>query len=320
MNKINGVEIFRAGDWGSQGKFTEDDLDQIAAAYDPAVHEAPFTIGHPEDNKPAWGWIKRLYRKGVSLFADGEILDELADALARGIFKKRSAAIYKNFGTPGKLYLRHVALLGAMPPAIKGMADLTFAADAGDFTAFEFEEKNKEEATMPEPTEDKGKLIYSAEALNAIVAQEVLKKESELTAKFNEMSKERDNEIAKLTAELKTAQSKAEEFADAAAKVEIETFVEGLVKEGRVSPKMKPGVIGVLERAHKNDVELFAELKKNYSTADKVVEFSEATDAAGMSGGVGQKTDAKTDSLFKALGVTAEDVKKYDGAEFRLGN
>ena len=32
----------------------------MAAAYNPAQREAPLCIGHPKDNKPAWGWVQAL--------------------------------------------------------------------------------------------------------------------------------------------------------------------------------------------------------------------------------------------------------------------
>ena len=47
VNEIE-LEVFRVGDYGDKGAFSEDDLDRIAADYDPAVHEAPVTIDHQQ--------------------------------------------------------------------------------------------------------------------------------------------------------------------------------------------------------------------------------------------------------------------------------
>ena len=40
------LEIFRAGDYGDKGSWGEGELDQLAADYDPALHEAPVTLDH----------------------------------------------------------------------------------------------------------------------------------------------------------------------------------------------------------------------------------------------------------------------------------
>ena len=98
------------------------------AAYDPAVHQAPITIGHPRDNLPAYGWIGSLSFDETEKTVDAEpvqLEDAFVSMVKDGRFTKRSASWYlpdaASNPTPGKLYLRHVAFLGAQPPAIKGL-------------------------------------------------------------------------------------------------------------------------------------------------------------------------------------------------------
>ena len=59
------LQIFRPGRHtamsGEALKFSKADLRAIADCYDPALHEAPIVIGHPELNKPAFGWVKSLH-------------------------------------------------------------------------------------------------------------------------------------------------------------------------------------------------------------------------------------------------------------------
>src|SRR5690606_10586760 len=59
-----GIEIFKAGtrtdDSGTVHTISKADLAASVAAYDPAVHEAPHTVGHPKHNAPAYGWVERL--------------------------------------------------------------------------------------------------------------------------------------------------------------------------------------------------------------------------------------------------------------------
>lgn len=139
------LEIFRTGlhtDMsGATLSFSAADLDQVVAGYNPKQHEAPVVIGHPKTNAPAWGWVKGLRRKGEVLEANVDQLHPaFAEALKTSQYKKRSASFYlpKSPGnpTPGKMSLRHVGFLGAMPPAVKGLEDVSFAGSAG--TTFEF--------------------------------------------------------------------------------------------------------------------------------------------------------------------------------------
>lgn len=135
------VEIFRAGDYGDKGVFDENDLDRVIANYDPDTHEAPACIGHPADNAPAYGWASRLMRSGKTLLAKFKEVDPAFErAVKAGRFKKRSAAFY--LGSDGKIAgLRHVGFLGAQPPEVKGLKNLSFD-DAGQrFTAVDFGEE-----------------------------------------------------------------------------------------------------------------------------------------------------------------------------------
>ncbi|MBP8147117.1 MAG: hypothetical protein KAX94_03235, partial [Acidovorax sp.] len=123
-----GIEIFRAGrhtdDAGRVHEFSEADLDGMAASYSPQLREAPLCVGHPQDNLPAYGWVKSVGRnaQGVLTIATHSVEPQFAEMVAARRFPKRSASFYPpnspNNPTPGKWYLRHVAFLGAQPPAI----------------------------------------------------------------------------------------------------------------------------------------------------------------------------------------------------------
>jgi len=130
------MEIFRAGTHtdgaGNTRAYTNADLDKIAASYNPTVHEAPVVIGHPKDNSPAWGWVKSLQRQGSALFAElKDLVPEFVTCVKNGMYKKRSIALYPDMS------LRHVGFLGGMPPAVKGLADIAFAANDNS-TVIEF--------------------------------------------------------------------------------------------------------------------------------------------------------------------------------------
>lgn len=135
------LHIFKTGTQtdmrGTVLTFSEADLAACAAAYDPAVHEAPIVIGHPKTDDPAWGWVASLKSDGTGLFAEPSQVDpafsELVDA---GRYKKISASFYLPDSpanpVPGVYYLRHVGFLGAQPPSIKGLKQVEFSeADEG---------------------------------------------------------------------------------------------------------------------------------------------------------------------------------------------
>lgn len=112
--------------------FTEADLAATCAAYDPAKHEAPLVIGHPTHNLPAYGWVKSLtFNAGGIEAATAQVNTEFAELVASGAYKKISASFYApnspSNPVPGIHYLRHVGLLGAQPPAVKGLRSPSFA-------------------------------------------------------------------------------------------------------------------------------------------------------------------------------------------------
>jgi hypothetical protein len=121
------LEVFKSGTHtsgnGVTKTYTDADLDHIAKTYnDQKDHEAPLVIGHPSTDAPAHGWAKELKVAGSKLLAYvDQIADGVVDSVKRGEYKKISIAIY-----PDGL-LRHIGLLGAMPPAVKGLAPVQFA-------------------------------------------------------------------------------------------------------------------------------------------------------------------------------------------------
>lgn len=125
------IAIFKTGEHtdssGRKRNWTTQDLDHAVKSYDARNNEVPLVIGHPETNKPAWGWVEGLKRVGEVLYAKPhQVVKEFAQMIEKGMFKKRSVSFYPD-GT-----LRHVGFLGAQPPAVKGLEDIKFVFD-GDF-------------------------------------------------------------------------------------------------------------------------------------------------------------------------------------------
>ena len=116
-------QIFRAGTHttmaGKDITFTETDLAVMAATYSEAVRPANLVLGHPENDQPAHGTVKKLFLKGSKLYALADAGKALVDLVKAGRYGNVSAAFIPTKN--GQWYLRHVGFLGAMPPAVKGM-------------------------------------------------------------------------------------------------------------------------------------------------------------------------------------------------------
>lgn len=246
MDPFKGVEVFRAGSHvdstGRPHTFSEADLDKIAT-YNPATHEAPVVIGHPEQNAPAYGWVSRVYREGPVLKADfKDVAPEFADLVKAGRFKKRSISLYPDGS------LRHVGFLGAVPPAIKGLRDVAFAE--GEAVTYEFGE--------PEPEADKSIFTRFAEAFLGLVAphndkpaggpaekeepmtgkEETAVQVAALTAKMAEFSEglaAKDKQIADLTAANKALTNRVDATVATGRRTEIGQFCEGLAAKGQLT-------------------------------------------------------------------------------------
>ena len=112
------LELARAGSHNGI-ILTPEDLLDMAENF---VSDVPVTVGHEaDDSMPAYGWVT-----SVELSADGGVLvgeielgAELAEAFAEGRYKNWSIGAARN--DEDRLYLHHVAFLGAVPPMIKGL-------------------------------------------------------------------------------------------------------------------------------------------------------------------------------------------------------
>jgi hypothetical protein len=215
------IHAFRAGchtdGAGIETCFSPADVAAIAASYDPAVHKAPIVLGHPASDDPAYGWVGGLDAQGGDLYAHpDQISADLAEAVRRGDYRNVSVSLYRpdspNNPKPGAYYLRHLGVLGASVPAVKGLAPLKFAS-GDDFLTIQF----TEHSMQPDKT------------------AEFAEREAAIQAKEAEFA-EREAAI----------QAKEAEIAAAAARKRragIVEFAEKLAAEGRVLPRQKAGLV-----------------------------------------------------------------------------
>ncbi len=308
------IEIFRAGTFatraGDEITFSDADLAAIAAAYDPAVHEAPLVAGHPKHDDPAQGWVTGVEFVGGRLVAEvDQVNPEFAAAVGRGEYKRISAAFYpptsKANPKPGQFYLRHVGCLGAMPPAVSVLKPLHFTAGDDDFVDVEFAQGDAAPGALLRQLRDwlTGKLGI-ADADGAPPGQPVSWADdtapspafSSPTDTGVTMTKPDAAALDKRQADLDAREARFKEREVAFAEQERvqlrkdnEAFLDDLVKQGRFLPAQKGNTLAFMESLVASDLVVeFAEgdgksakikpldaYKRQLSALPKVVEFGE---------------------------------------------
>lgn len=235
------IAIARTGEFadssGRKHRFTPELLDEIAANYAASEEEAPLVFGHPKDNEPAQGWVKALKSEGGKLFAEiAQISADAKEKVQNGLYRYVSMSLH-----PCGKKLRHVGLLGAVPPAISGLGAVEFAEDGRltiNFSAAELAPALKPEG---EPMEN--------------MLKELQTKNAELEARAGALQKALDEALAGRAAAEKQAEATAAEFSAYKGEVkagERRARLEALTKEGKVTPAEHERInamLDALERA-----------------------------------------------------------------------
>lgn len=300
---MNRLHIFRSGRHtatdGQSYEFSEADLTAIAAAYDPAKHEAPLVVGHPKHDDPAYGWVASLSAGAAGLQAEPDQVEPaFAEMVAAGRFKKISASLYPpkhpSNPVPEGWYLRHVGFLGAQPPAVKGLKSAAFAEADG---AIEFMEHWQQRSVQSLFRRLREWLIESSGVEKAdqvlpdyeITGLDVPSEPAPVptsyaegsdpaqTTEGDEMSAEDKARLAALEAEHAALQTQAASFAEREARIaaaeraarvnEIAEFVGGLVTGGKVLPKDQAGLVAFMAGPNEAGVIEFGEGESKKSQA-----------------------------------------------------
>lgn len=271
------IHAFRAGihttSAGEKIEFTEAEMAATAAAYDPAIYAAPFVIGHPKSDSPAYGWAKGLVVDGADVYADPEqVQPEFAEMVNSGAFRNRSMKWYRPTDpgnpVPGVWYPQHIGFLGAMPPAIKGLKPAELAAnDQGVEVEFgQWEDRTiaglfrrlREWFIGAHGQETADKVIpgWDVDALAEEAARETHEvfpapafaegSTIEEPAVTPEQAAALEAENAALKARMIEAENRDKAAKAAAIKTAAVQFCEGLIGEGKLLPAEKDSAVGLL--------------------------------------------------------------------------
>lgn len=298
----NLIEIFRGGTHtdmrGTTLAFGESEIAGIAAAYDPALSEAPIVIGHPRTDAPAYGWVKSLSARGDRLYAEPDQVDAaFAELVESGRYKKVSACFYRPAAPanpkPGAYYLRHVGFLGAQPPAVKGLAPVEFAeSPEDDLLLVEFADHESVSLLSRVLSLFRGVRDYiverdGTEKADAVIPNGVLESMKEQAtvalvlppdpepaySEENVMPDDKKTvppvqpaaspeELARRVSELEAREAA---FAERQRRAEAETVVTAAVREGRLTPAQSEGLAAFMASLSESDTIAFSEGGKELS-------------------------------------------------------
>lgn len=251
------MEIFSTGTHTSKNgvtkTYTEADLDNIVNSYNPEYHEAPITIGHPSDNSPAYGWVQSLKRNGEKLIATvSDLLPEFKEMLEKKLFKKRSISLYPDGS------LRHIGFLGALPPSVKGLKNLSFGDDEADElltslleeTVTEAQEGNDEavtEAPYVKANGESAELVKCPENLSLGNNHEVVQGSDSFDDKHE---KELGNDLSAASSSLEGTEIDKVLVPPALKTLDrelITSLLDSKISEGRFTPAMKKSFFAFIE-------------------------------------------------------------------------
>lgn len=273
-------EVFKAGNY-PQGKFTKEEVQELANNYDPSFCEAPITLDH-EQKGPAYGWVDKLKEEDGLLKASFKNLSpELKDFVSKGKYKKISVEIYRELEGK-KPYLKAVSFLGASIPQVKGMQAVEFKE--GESDAFEFEVQADDDNVETYSEAEVEELKNTISDLQTKIAQ--FKED----AKKQETIKSLKSQVKDLTVELAKFKDEAagkeelakelKEIKDNLRNKNFNEFIDKQIEAGILTPANKDAVFSILQDLDNvkkfdessNSIDIF---KSFISALPKQVEFDE---------------------------------------------
>ncbi len=236
-------EVFKAGNY-PQGKFTKEEVHELAKNYDPSFCEAPITLDH-EQKGPAYGWVDKLKEEDGMLKASfKDLSDDLKEFVNKGKYKKISVEIYRELEGK-KPYLKAVSFLGASIPQVKGMEPVEFKE--GESETYIFETQTEDETETEDIEELKNTIAdlkqqvadFKEKAQNKDTIKELKTQVKNLNielAKFKDQAAGKD-ELAK----------KVQDLENSIRDKDFNEFIDSQISAGVLTPANKDAVLNILQ-------------------------------------------------------------------------
>lgn len=264
---LDDVEIFEAGNWNGDS-YTESDIDDIVASFESIGDRIkPYVkLGHDEKQAllqrqgyPAAGWITGLKRVGKKLMASiSNVPEKIYTLIVNKAYGRISSEIYWNLKESGQTHrrvLKAVALLGADTPAVTTLDDFINLYTENEYEKLQLCTDRRETMENDKFYTDK---ITELESKNA----ELIQKLDEMTKRIESMEGEKG--------ELLKAIESHEEEKKAVFSREVESYLDGQVKSGKITPVQKDILSAI---ASQPDIRKYSD--KECSSFDLVREFVE---------------------------------------------
>lgn len=262
-------EVFKAGTY-PQGKFSKNEVQELAKNYDPTFCEAPITLDH-EQKGPAYGWVESLKSENGILKATFKNLsDELKEFVQTGKYKKISVEIYRELEGK-KPYLKAVSFLGASIPQVKGMQAVEFKEGESDVFIFEVQTENGDDDDNLSIDELKT-TIKDLEKQIADFSEK--SKKNETIKSLNDKIKDLTIQVAKFKDEASNKDEILSEFnklKDSIRERDFNEFIDKQIDGGVLTPANKDAVFSIL-----CDLDNVKKFDESSSSIDKFKEFIQA--------------------------------------------
>ena len=268
-------EVFKAGNY-PQGKFTREEVQELAKNYDPSFCEAPITLDH-EQKGPAYGWVDKLKEEDGMLKASfKDLSDDLKEFVNKGKYKKISVEIYRELEGK-KPYLKAVSFLGASIPQVKGMEPVEFKEGESETYIFEAQTEEDETENIEELKQTIADLKqqvadFKEKSQNKETIKELKTQVKNLNielAKFKEQASDKD-ELAK----------KLQDLENTIRDKDFNEFIDSQISAGVLTPANRDAVLSILQgldnvKKFDESSNSIEEFKTFLSALPKQVEFDE---------------------------------------------
>ena len=272
MKTLENVEIARV----QEGVITSKELDDMKKNFDLNVFKdgVPLTIGHPDEETLAHGWVSKLKREGNRLLMDAiRVSEDFYKLLVNYQLKNRSVGYWKKLKNYGSV-LFHVAFLGALAPGIEGMEPIKLNLNLEGIEIFEQEILTK--------TKEDEKKVKELDMVNYTEEQHLSILSASLETQKTTLKKEHSDEVTKLTTDVKVKDEKIEklntditELNKKIEAVDIENFTAILIKDGKLDPAKKDATVQLFSMIPEDAKKL---LKAEYSERKPLIELDKDMD------------------------------------------
>tara|TARA_Y100001954_G_scaffold239591_1_gene316131 strand:- start:3207 stop:4058 length:852 start_codon:yes stop_codon:yes gene_type:complete len=257
------INIFKTGTHtdssGRTRTWTDADLSKIIKVFNQRTEDPPVVFGHPQDNEPAEGWIVALRKSGDFLQAQ---FARLSDKAKKSVKNKRHK--YGSLSLTTGLRIRHFGLLGAVPPAVKGLGEVEFEQGDDGITVFINFNEPEPPADKPEPEDDMTK---------------------EMEARIKELEKQTADEKAareKAEADLKAREDEAAKRDADQRAANHAAHVDKLIEDGKLLPADKPQVLAFCEALDGGEEMSFNEGEGKKPLTDHFLDFMARAKSNGL--------------------------------------